>query len=103
MNNEEEDIHIVFNPEAAKLLCFKTIVLLTVIFLPLLLIYWSQEILRSLFGDPSPLSPVYLSLFVLLIGWYIFGLGVFLPWAGKRIDAFIESDAHQSSNSELDS
>ena len=90
MNNEEEDIQIAFNPEAAKLLFVKTIVLLVVVFLPLLLIYWFQEILRPWFGDPTPLSPVYLGMFILLIGWYVLGLGILLPWAGRRIDAFIE-------------
>lgn len=102
MNNEEEDIEIVFNPEAAKLSFFKTIVLLVVILLPLLLIYWLQEILRPLFGVPSPLSQFYLSMFVVLIGWYVFALGILLPWVSRRIDAFIESNAHPSNDVELD-
>ncbi len=102
MNSEEDDMQIGFNPEAAKLLFFKTIALLIVVLLPLLLIYWSQEMLRPLYGDPTPLSPVYLSMFVLLLGWYVFGLGILLPWVGRRIDAFIERGAHLSNDSELD-
>lgn len=102
MNSEEEDIQIVFNPEAAKSLGFKIIVLLAVFSLPLIFIYWFQEILRPLYGDPTPLSPVYLSLFALLIGCWVFGFGILLPWAGKRIDVFIESKAHRNNDSELD-
>jgi hypothetical protein len=89
MNNEEEEIQIVFNTEAAKLLFFKIIILLAVVSLPILLLYWLQETLHPWFGDPSPLSPVYLSLFILLIGWYVFGLGILLPWAGRRINELI--------------
>ncbi|MHA2360008.1 MAG: hypothetical protein ACXAB5_07025 [Candidatus Thorarchaeota archaeon] len=100
MNNEEEDMQIVFKPEAAKLQCFKTIALFVVIFLPLLLIYWFQEILRPLYGNPTPLAPVYLGMFVLLIGWYVFGFGILLPWASRRIDAFMESRSHRNKDSE---
>ncbi len=102
MNSEEEDIQIVFNPEAAKSLGLKIIVMLAVLFLPILLIYWFQEILRPLYGDPTPLSPVYLSLFALFVGCWVFGFGIFLPWAGRRIDAFIESKTHYNNDSELD-
>jgi hypothetical protein len=94
MNNEEEDTRIVFDPDAAKMLFLKTIALLIAILLPLLLIYWFQGILRPLLGDPSPLSPVYLSMFVLLIGWYVFAIGILLPWVSRHIDAFIEIKAH---------
>ena len=90
MNNEEDEMQIVFKPEAARLLCLKTVALLMVVLLPLLILSWFQEILRPWFGDPPPLSPVYLGMFILLIGWYVFGLGILLPWAGRRIDAFIE-------------
>lgn len=102
MNDEEDEMQIVFRPEAAKLLCLKTVALLVVVLLPLLLIYWFQEILRQWFGDPTPLSPVYLSMFVLLIGGYVFGLGILLPRAGRRIDALIERKAHRNNDSELD-
>jgi len=102
MNNEEEDIPIAFNPEAVQSVCFKTIVILVVFSLPILLIYWLQEILRPRFGDPIPLSPIYLSLFALLVGCWVFGFGIFLPWAGKRIDVFIESKDHHNNDSELD-
>ncbi len=100
LNNKEEDMQVVFKPKAAKLLCFKTIALFIVVFLPLLLIYWFQEILRPLFGDPTPLSPVYPGMFILLIGWYIFGFGVLLPWTSRRIDAFMESRAYRNNDSE---
>jgi hypothetical protein len=102
MNNEEEDIQIVFNPDAAQSLCYKTIVILAVFSLPLLLIYWLQEILRPRFGDPSPFSPVYLSLFALLVGCWVFGFGIFLPWAVRRIDVIIESKAHHNNDSEIE-
>ncbi len=102
MNSDEEDTPIVFNAEKAQLLCFKTIAILAVFSFPLLLIFWFQEILRPWFGDSGPLSPVYLSLFVLLIGCWGFGFGIFLPWAGKRIDVFIESKTHHNNDSELD-
>jgi hypothetical protein len=102
MNSDEEDIQIVFNPETAQSLCFKTIVILAVFSLPLLLIYWFQEILRPWFGDPSPLSPVYLILFILLIGCWGFGFGIFLPWAGKRIDVLLENKTHHNNDSESD-
>ncbi|MHA2424500.1 MAG: hypothetical protein ACXAEF_06915 [Candidatus Thorarchaeota archaeon] len=102
MNSEDEDIQVTFNPEAAKLLCFKTILLMVVVFLPLLFIYWFQELLTPWFGDPSPQSPVYLSIVALLIGWYVFGLGIFLPWAGRRIDVVTENKAQRNNDSELD-
>ncbi len=102
MNGEEEDIQIVFNPDAAKSLGLKIIVLLAVFSLPLIFIYWFQGILRPLYGDPTPLSPVYLSLFALLIGCWVFGFGILLPWAGKRIDAFIESGNHGNDDLKLD-
>ncbi|MFX1368667.1 MAG: hypothetical protein ACFFAY_08730 [Promethearchaeota archaeon] len=102
MNSEEDDMQIAFNPEAAKLLFLKAIALSIVALLPLLLISWFQETLRPLYGDPTPLSPVYLGMFVLLIGWYVLGLGILLPRVGRRIDAFIERGAHPSNDSELD-
>ena len=100
MNSEEEDVRIIFNPEAAKKLALRIIALLVVVFLPLLIIIWSQETLSSWFGEPNPSSLPYLSIVVLLIGWYTFGLGILLPWTGKRIDVFIDRKAHRKNDSD---
>ncbi|MFX1482737.1 MAG: hypothetical protein ACFFCP_06050 [Promethearchaeota archaeon] len=100
MNSEEEDTRIIFNPEAAKSLCFKTVALLAIIFLPLVFIYWFQGLLRPLFGAPSPFSTVYQIMFVLLIVWYVFGFGILLPLASRHIDVYLESRAHGDNDSE---
>jgi hypothetical protein len=100
MNSDEEDVQIIFKPDVAKKLAPRIIALFVVVFLPLLIIIWSQETLSSWFGEPTPSSLPYLSIIALLIGWYAFGLGILLPWTGKRIDVFIDRKAHRKNDSD---
>ena len=83
--NDDEIENIKFNSDATKGLALKTLILLIAFIFPLLVIYLLQGIMTDLWGEPSPLSPIYLTLVGVLLVWFAVGLLLIIPRAGRWI------------------
>jgi hypothetical protein len=86
--NKDDDTYISINKGPMVELLLKIILICVVSFLPVLIIYMTQDTLYLQIGPPLPTSVPYLILVGVLVIWYLIGFPVLLPRLGKRIEGY---------------